>query len=193
MKEGNELAFGDATELSLQIYNANAITAYGIAGTVVIELESYDAEGTLIGDKFTINVAIDRTPSQLNVTVPLVLVMKTNIDGGSVNMENSSYAIENESSMRVKLTDAKVDNMSGNTMTKVDSKAALTGVDQFYVGVTVPQTIEADGSVDANGNATDICKPITEIATSPLSFVTKEGAEYGLHMATVTYTVKIPE
>jgi len=187
LQKDAQLDIGNATKLELKLHNANALTAQGKAGHVELVLTSYDKSDKLIGDTFTLTVNVERIPSQLNVTVPLVLVMKTNIDGGSVDMANSSYAIENKSSMRVQLTDADVANMSGNTMSMVGSENELTGVDQFYVG-----TIATDSEPDyiaANGT----CKPITKVATSPLSFVTKDDAEYGLHMATVTYTVKIPE
>ncbi len=169
----------DSGKLSFTIHNANAITTAADITGIVITLKSD------IGDTVTIKLTIDRVPSQLNVTVPLVLVMKTNIDGGSVDMSDSTYSIENKSSMRVQLTGAEVADTS-DVMSKSDT-SSFTGSDQFYV-----DTI-ADDNTDDYIAAGKSIKPIESIATSPLSFVTKDDAEYGLHMATVTYTVAIPE
>ncbi|MBQ7896213.1 MAG: hypothetical protein IJ364_06645, partial [Oscillospiraceae bacterium] len=88
-------------KLNLTVHNANAITEVSDAGVIKVELESNT------GDKITLNITIKRVPSQINVSVPLVLVMKTNIDGGSV--ENiQGYGITNNSSMTVKLQSAAV-------------------------------------------------------------------------------------
>jgi len=44
----------------------------------------------------------------------------------------------------------------------------------------------------ANGEDGEKYNPIYSIATSPLSFVTKDLESIGVHMATVYYTVTIP-
>lgn len=197
----------DTTDLTLQLYNANALTDMDEAGVVYVLLKSYDSEtDNVIGDTIEMYISIKRVPSQINVTVPLVLVMKTNIDGGTVT-DMGSYAIDNNSSMRVQLSKAAVeDNTDANSfgllMEHDTSSTAINAlVDKYRVTFkqnfeSKPEDLSADGT-KVDGKPADVYNPIASIATSPLSFVTRDkdenGNDCGVHMATVNYTIRIPE
>ena len=204
MIEDQTLAFGpsltaDTAKLTLNLHCANAITAADTessAPTLTIVLASAN------GDRITLNVKIVRIPSQINATVPLVIVVKTNIEGGSIQGSDlQGYAIENESPMRVQLTDAVVTD-SDVTYGGVDLKPAenTPGLDEYRI--TLDAATGQDGKLEsakdlfAYGEAGNTYNPIATIETGRLSFVTMQtagGLEQGVKLANIAYKLAIPE
>lgn len=184
-------------DLSFTLYNANAITLPGGAGTVTVTLTSN------AGDVINLAVNINRVTSQINVTVPLVMVLKTNIDGGSATVADSSYYLDNNSSMRLALTDVDLEpsTREGHTgvmtpVTDETTEAQLLNMrDSFkvYFKAWTGTELAADDAMTGANAGADTYNPIEKVATSPLTFVTNANEAYGIHMATVTYTVSIPE
>ena len=76
-----------------------------------------------------------------------------------------------------------------NTTTITQRDAYRVNFKQGAIG----QYLYADGATDTNSKPIDQYNPIQSVETSPLSFVTKDDDSVGVHMATVKYTVKIPE
>lgn len=193
----NDLSDAAAATLALTLYNANAITVSDTpesAPVVQIVLKDADMpEDT--ASSLTLNIRIVRVASQINVTVPLVIVARTNIDGGSFDVKNSSYAISNESDMRVQLTEKTVTHnadTANNPLTKTDD-ADLTGkVDTYRI-----EFDDAVRDIAAKGETGASVKPLNRFEFSRLSFVTKgdgaDGAEYGVKAATIQYKIEIPK
>lgn len=192
----NDLSDAAAT-LALTLYNANAITVSDtLASAPVVQIVLKDADmPDDTASSLTLKIRIVRVASQINVTVPLVIVAKTNIDGGSFDVKNSGYAISNESDMRVQLTEKTVmhnADTANNPLTKTDD-ADLTGKVDTY-------RIEFDNAVRdiaAKGETGDSVNPLNKFEFSRLSFVTKDkgadGAEYGVKAATIQYKIEIPK
>ena len=204
MIEDQTLAFGpsltaDTAKLTLNLHCANAITAADTkssAPTLTIVLASAD------GDRITLNVTIVRIPSQINATVPLVIVVKTNIEGGSIQGSDlPDYAIQNESPMRVQLTDAVVTD-SPETYGDVGLTPAenAPGLDEYRI--TLDAATGQDGKLEsakdlfAYGEAGNTYNPIATIETGRLSFVTMQtagGLEQGVKLANIAYKLAIPK
>ena len=204
MLEGQTLTFGpsltaDTAKLTLNLHCANAITAADTASSapaLTIVLVSAN------GDRMTLNVTIVRVPSQIHATVPLVIVVKTNIEGGSIQGSDlSDYAIQNESPMRVQLTDAVVAD-SPETYGDVDLKPAESapGLDEYRI--LLEAETGQDGKLEpakdlfAAGEAGNTYNPIAAIETGRLSFVTMQatgGLEQGVKLANIAYKLAIPE
>lgn len=181
---GSNLTFAAEEKLIFNLYNANAITDATDLSGIKLLLRS-DA-----GDEITINLTIKRVASQINVSVPLVLVMRSDIDGGTAKVDDAVYNVKNLSSMDVSLDAAEIaDNLTDHNMTFVANGTDLsTRINAFTVVLNgIPKEI-------AYGAAYN---PISSMSTSRLNFVTKDqtssGQEYGVHMADVRYTVTIPE
>ena len=202
LKDAAQIAFANdlsdaAATLALTLYNANAITVSDtLASAPVVQIVLKDAdmpEDT--ASSLTLKIRIVRVASQINVTVPLVIVARTNIDGGSFDVKNSSYAISNESDMRVQLTEKTVTHnadTANNPLTKTDD-ADLTGKVDTY-------RIEFDDAVldiAAKDETGDSVNPLNKFEFSRLSFVTKgdgaDGTEYGVKAATIQYKLEIPK
>ncbi|MBE5803140.1 MAG: CHAP domain-containing protein [Clostridiales bacterium] len=178
-----------ASTLTFRLYNANALTIPGMCGSLQLVFATSDT-GTDETDTLTITLDITRVASQLNVTVPLVIVMKTNIDGGSAKLPDESYALDNDSSMRVQLETVSIAD-GGSRITQADDDADLNAQrDQYRVQLSddwLRHDLYADGETGEKYN------PIDSIATSPMTFVTWPEEDRGVHMTTITYTVAIPE
>jgi len=178
-----------ASQLTFTLHNANALTIPGQRGSIrLIFATSADLNETRT-DLVTIDLAVHAVPAQINVAVPLVIVMKTNVDGGSAEVRDQNYGIDNDSSMRVQLTGLSVAAES-DRMTQADDAADLSTLrDAFRVerkADWMNQDLYADGETGERYN------PLERIAVSPLSFVTRHGEDIGEHMATITYTIGIP-
>lgn len=178
-----------ASQLTFTLHNANALTIPGQRGSIrLVFATSADLTETKT-DMVTIDLAVHAVPAQINVAVPLVIVMKTNVDGGSVAVKDQTYGIDNDSSMRVQLTGLSVVAES-DLMTQADDTADLSGLrDAFRVerkADWMNQDLYADGETGERYN------PLERVAVSPLSFVTRSGTTMGEHMATITYTIGIP-
>lgn len=202
LKDAAQIAFANdlsdaAATLALTVYNANAITVSDtLASAPVVQIVLKDADmPDDTASSLTLNIRIVRVASQINVTVPLVVVARTNIDGGSFDVKNSSYAISNESDMRVQLTEKTVTHnadTANNPLTKTDD-ADLTGkVDTYRI-----EFDDAVRDIAAKGETGDSVNPLNKFEFSRLSFVTKEtaadGTEYGVKAATIQYKLEIPK
>ncbi|MBR6525266.1 MAG: hypothetical protein IKT57_04790 [Clostridia bacterium] len=161
-----------------------------------------------------------RAKGQINVTVPLVLVFETNIDGGYAEAPDT-YTFKNNSTAELLITEMQVteaadSNMELVALEEVDADditeqslatdtyvaRVMTMLDGFTLwfydlGVAGGKVVPAGNMVAiANlpvGTGTHI--PI-EMATGPLSFVTKHvngelDATKGVKLFTVKYTVAI--
>lgn len=154
---------------------------------------------------------------QIDVTVPLNIVFKTNIDGGAA-MEPTNYGITNNNNAPVKVTSVEVDVDHTNrtvmtlvpyTTDTVDNKTLYdfekddqymvkfypeSVVDGFDLYNTAGVNFDLDAAPDRvtinadDDNKTEID---VEMATSPLTFVTKTDTSYGLKLLTVKYTVAL--
>lgn len=108
------------------------------------EVTESSREGTIKGDK----VAQQRTDvwlqveasGQIDVTIPLVAVFKTNIDGGKSTISNN-YVMKNNSSAPIAVTQVVVEDkyadVSGNHASnfKMVSQAGLTGYDKYALSI----------------------------------------------------------
>lgn len=155
-----------------------------------------------------------KAEGQIDVTVPLLLVFTTNIDGGKASVANN-YKITNGSTANIAVTGLKVEeNVSvdpSTTMKLVEYDALVTPPkDQYGVQLT-PATGTAldlfeykEGSVTFSpfivpkGDATANEKIIAvDMITGPLSFVTTHDntgaldAEKGVKLLSITYTVEL--
>ena len=155
---------------------------------------------------------------QIDVTVPLVMVFKTNIDGGDAT-EATNYKISNNNNANLAVTSITVEENSSDTIDLITYNANKTfsKEDQYMVKMTVAATSgttkefdlsnmpkdvaasegghfqldKADRVTDTDGTDTVIT---VDMATSPLTFVTKTDDstnKYGVNLLTVTYTVAI--
>ncbi len=186
----------DSTKIpfaTLTLYNANAIILSTDAGIVTFTLNC--GESTI-----TVNATIHRQASQLNVSVPLVMVMQTNIDGGKVTLpSNSDYHITNNSSMAVELLDASITAVDNDYLKMAEVEPTQDNPlprDTFWIGLTedwgdVGRSREFLAAFDPDDTSNQK-NPIDFIAVGPLSFVTSEDTTKGLHFATITYKVGIP-
>lgn len=195
MVEGQTLSFGtllsaDDATLKLDLHCANAITAADDA-TLTIVLTGSN------GDKITLNVTIRRVPSQISATVPLVIVVRTNIDGGSVS-ELPNYAIHNASPMRVQVTEAMLtdstETYDGINLTLAQG-ADGPGVDEYRI--TLKDAADESGKLTSAKDllSGDDYHPIGTIETGRLSFVTAQavsGLEQGVKLANIVYKLAIP-
>jgi len=155
----------------------------------------------------------------IDVTLPLVLLFATNINGGSANTTDGTYYIENNSTADLMVTDMTcVDNDTPYTETGSDTQRdmtltayaeSITDEDNYgvkftandYTGKTTTEidasTCETTVSSLTNGiwllksnDAKDQETAITvNMTTGPLSFTT--GTGLGVKLLTVTYTIKI--
>ena len=191
----NDLSDAAAT-LALTLYNANAITASDTpASAPVVQIVLKDADmPDDTASSLTLKIHIVRVASQINVTVPLVIVAKTNIDGGSFDVKNSGYAISNESDMRVQLTEKTVTHnadTANNPLTKTDEEDLTGKVDTYRI-----EFDDAVRDIAAKGETGASVNPLNKFEFSRLSFVTKgdgaDGAEYGVKAATIQYKIEIP-
>lgn len=198
--------------LTITLHNANAITTSGVAGTITVVLSTDPNATDKSADTLTLTLTIEREASQIHVTVPLVLVVKTNIDGGSVNageLETAGYGITNNSSMRVQLTEAKEtrqDSTNNPLTTAAPGTANLSNaIDQYRVSFKQTDYKQAPADIRAKPATTtetttettttetpNIYNPIQLIQISPLSFVTSPDPAKGIHFSTINYTVAIP-
>ena len=195
-------------DLLVQLFNYNALTQPEI-GTYTVVLHGItkwdDGEGNeIIGDDdvITLTFVIKAVPAQLKVSVPLVLVLRTNIDGGTASPEETGYAIDNASSMRVQLFNT-VETPVSEFVAPADDVSGE--VDKYHV--TLKDEVGADGTlttahdIAADGTAgnADLYNPIASVSVSRLSFVTSHTPE-GItdngkadHMVDLTYSVRIPK
>lgn len=186
----------EESRLTVSLHNANAITSALPAGKVTLVLTT-SADPDMAypqTDEIRIVFTVGRVPSQLKATVPLVIVMQTNIDGGCMTSgDMEEYCIDNDSSMSIRLTDAVEVRAADaqNPLTPDGTSADIgTMVDKYRI------TLKAgykDAVLAADGAANDADKfnPLDKIEVSRLSFVTE--ADKGVHFSTITYTVQIPE
>lgn len=158
---------------------------------------------------------------QIDVTVPLVLIFQTNIDGGQANTA-SSYKIRNNSSADLVVTSIETANAEKTGMTQVAYKDSGLAQDTYGVKLSVGSDVEVgtdafnpwdlntkshknaaiDGGLfklkkaESNGNGTDTIVDIT-MNTGKLSFVTSRTSKdaldktKGLQLLTITYTVAL--
>lgn len=75
---------------------------------------------------------------QIDVTVPLVLVFKTNIDGGNATAP-STYGITNNSTADVVVTEIKVTEKSEGKMTLAEYAETITAEDTYGVTLDAPK------------------------------------------------------
>lgn len=153
----------------------------------------------------------------IDVTVPLVLVFRTNIDGGSAQAP-ASYGITNNSSADVAVTGITVNDASGDVLTleKYGASYLPTDFDRYGVELEVQSKAPWDMAAVKSSPAAEtaingglfilpkanagvgVFTPITaRMMTSKLSFVTdpatnaKLDASKGLKLMTVSYTVAL--
>ena len=202
LKDAAQIAFANdlndaAATLALTLYNANAITVSDTpASAPVVQIVLKDADMPVdTASSLTLKIRIVRVASQINVTVPLVIVAKTNIDGGSFDVKNSGYAISNESDMRVQLTEKTVTHnadTANNPLTKTDDTDLTGKVDTYRI-----EFDDAVRDIAAKDETGDSVNPLNKFEFSRLSFVTKgdgaDGAEYGVKAATIQYKIEIPK
>ena len=177
------------TQITLKLYNANAITVPGTAGTYTFVFATDPVRES--ADKIILTVTIVRIPCQLNVSVPLVLVVDTGIDGGTAEFDGSAYAISNDSSTRVQLMDLEIENLGieygGISMAYADADDDVSTLINSY-------RIKLDPDWEYHDlPAGDTYNPLESIEISPLSFVTKQDDSMGVQMANITYVLSIPE
>jgi hypothetical protein len=94
-------------ELTITLYNANALTKDSTAGTVNIELStSSDPEaGIDTADFICVTLTIDRIPAQIHATVPLYVCMYGyGGDGTVVSPSEKAYCIVNNSGCPIQIT-----------------------------------------------------------------------------------------
>ena len=180
-----------------------------------------DDEGSFKVDADNANTASQSTDlwlqveasGQIDVTLPLLLVFKTNIDGGEA-ATGTNYKITNNSSAPLVVTEVDTIIAANSGMTLVDYATAAYAEDTYGVQLTSGTTtidlfdgkatnaksaLEggvfelAKAAADGTGTATEVN---VEMKTGEISFVTKyddEGLaeEYGVKLLTVKYTVAI--
>lgn len=139
---------------------------------------------------------------QINVTVPLVLVFKTNIDGGSATSPDT-YAIENNSTAQVNVTKLAVVAEAVTDLNLVEY--ADTDLADGTYAVKLTEGSNSNDLYEVKTSATDVNPNISlpknsttvinaKMKTGDLSFVTKateNGSEYGVKLLTITYTVAL--
>lgn len=162
-----------------------------------------------------------RAKGQINVTVPLVLVFETNIDGGYAKAPDP-YTFKNNSTAELLITEMQVTEAADSNMKLValevvdadDITEQSLATDTYVARVmtmlsgSTPWFYDLGvdgGKVEPSGNLVAIANlpvggtgtyiPI-EMATGPLSFVTKHvngelDATKGVKLFTVKYTVAI--
>jgi len=102
------------------------------------------------------------------------------------------YAVDNDSSMRVQLTGVAITDNANDAMQQATSLSS--SMRDKYMITLKPNATPKD--LMANNETGDTYNPIDTIATSPLTFVTQTDdtpTDQGVHIANITYTVKIPE
>lgn len=199
---GSTAAFAaDDTMLGVSSENAVLKTEAG-SGTAATELWlQVDAEG------------------QIDVTVPLVLVFRTNIDGGKAQAA-TNYMITNNNNAPVVVTDVVVSEGRTTDPTKLVAYKADKALyeDEYMVQLTADAVAGTDGKTvfdfmtgtytnpasagglfklnrDTANKAAEATTIKAEMATGSFSFVTKRDANdgfdktQGVHLNTVTYTV----
>jgi hypothetical protein len=157
---------------------------------VTILLSTHPDPAVESADIITLTLTIARAASQISATVPLVLVMRTGIDGGSATVSDASYAIQNNSSMRVQLTEAAEQTAPGSPLTRLTNADLAAARDQYAIAFKEDYTVSPrDIEVGTRYN------PLERMSVSPLSFVTRQWDgtnEYGVKFSTITYTLNIP-
>lgn len=178
----------ETATLALKLYNANAITIPDTDATApVVQIVLRDADlPESTASTLTLRITIKRVASRINVTVPLVIVAKTNIDGGTTDLSNSSYAISNHSDMRIQLAEKTVTNNADTSKNPLmlTTETDLSGKVDTY-SLTFDDAVCDIAAANENG---DSVNPLKQFAISRLSFVTKEsanGVEYGVKAATM--------
>ena len=186
----------ETATLALTLYNANAITIPDTDATApVVEIVLRDADlPESTASTLTLRIAIKRVASRIDVTVPLVVVAKTNIDGGVADLSSSNYAISNHSDMRIQLAEKTVTNNadSAKNPLTLTTQTDLSGMVDSY-SVAFDDAVRDIAAADEEGASVN---PLKSLAISRLSFVTKEsadGVEYGVKAATIQYKLQIPK
>ena len=196
--------------LTFDLFNVNALTYPGVVGAYEFEFatcmpgETYDTEADC--DTLVITLEVSVKPARLQATVPLVMVVKTNIDGGSTTLKDGddkdTYFITNESSTRLDLTHVKEEDKSNTLDPYTGNGTSLDGeFDKYRISYddrVTAKTGTTDGELSSavHIESTETFAPIEKIEVSQVSFVTekaREGVEHGEHIATLTYTVEIPK
>jgi len=170
------------------LYNANAITDITTARTVTVKLATQTGADMTTASTITLELSLKREAASINVTVPLVMVVKTNIDGGSVTPDESTYAIQNDSDTRIQLTKIDVtDQPTGSPLSRVTAAGALPR-DSYRINLldmSNPHNIKWSGKLN----------PIISVEVGRLSFVTKDSQDekkYGVLFSNLEYTLVIP-
>lgn len=186
----------------LSIVMVLALTTTAFATEIEVRKDvAYKAENATVNDKANTELWLQVEASgQIDVTVPLVLVFKTNIDGGAA-VTADNYKITNNSSADVAVTAMKTTlNADQNPMTLDAYTTADLARDHYKVQLTAGQkswdlhtaehtALAKDGGLF--GVAKDGSSPVkVDMTTGKLSFVTK-GTDYGVKLLNVSYTVAI--
>lgn len=201
------VATGAQSTWNLDLYNYNKITKDNET-TVDFQITIADIPAeynpaTLVA---TVSVKVNihkYNPTQINVSVPLVLVAQMNIDGGLVETGAGAYAISNlgESAVNVVSINAKVDNGFQLVSNQTDVNLASATKEVFVQLTTSPAVantpfvLKNDTELSADIEIPkDSTLPIAWKAVfAPFDFVTKQEANVGLKVLTVTYTVALPK
>lgn len=173
--------------------------------------DSWNTDGTELNTpKTELWLQVDAS-GQIDVTVPLVLVFKTDIDGGTASTA-TNYKITNNSSAQLAVT--KVATAVSDTKTSlVAYNTANLAEDQYKVQLSAGNAVldlktaeHTEAAINgglftlakaaANGDGTPTTVTV-DMSTGKLSFVTARTADdeldttKGIKLLTVTYTVAI--
>jgi hypothetical protein len=120
-------------------------------------------------------------------------MLRTNIDGGTINVDMSDYQIKNDSSMRVQLT-ALVIREKENAdayLQKKDTK--VTTGDRDTCHISLKRDWKNHNLYAADSSKADGYNPIDQIEISPLSFLTTPDERKGVYLTSFYYTISIPK
>lgn len=169
-------------------------------------------DGRSAAQKTALWIRVDAS-GQINCTIPLVIVYKTNIDGGSATTAEDKYGITNYSTADLAVIGMKVETHAEDDLIELVESYAPTAVDKYKGTVTVAEkgtlpgytkslaALKAEDTKSAaEGGLFKISKPADangefrsialQVATSRLSFVTGLNGE-GVYLLDVHYTVGI--